>query len=129
MKTSKQDKKDNPTKFSIFIENFKSKLDLKPSQTGIMLAIILVLSFAFSILRFYTAWNKPVVVQETDKSFTEKLLQQFNARDSVGLVDRITDMLILLELQNEIEAMQRDSTKIDSLRLEQIEQLLNTYTQ
>jgi len=126
MTTSKQEPKD---KISEPVKNFMQKifvkLDERPSRTATIMAIILVLTFGFSVFRFVHSLNNPVTVTETNSS--RRLIEQINEgfTDSVGISEKFNNYFKLIEIQKELEEMQRDSSKIDSIRIEQLLEILN----
>jgi hypothetical protein len=130
MKTSNQDRNDNlsdgnPSNENSAWANFKEKIDARPSRTATIMAFILVLVFAISMVRTYKSFTKPA--DYTGNAPSQRLIEQIhqNYIDSVGFSGRINTYFILLEIQKELLEMQNDSTKMDSVRIEQLLNILN----
>jgi hypothetical protein len=122
MKISKQDKKE--AQYKDFWQRFLLNLDARPSRTASIMAIILLVSFLLGLYEFYQAYNKPNT--SPDIKPTKMLIDQVREglTDTVNIYDKIEEYFFLLDVQKELEEMQRDSTKLDSARIEQLYDLL-----
>jgi hypothetical protein len=124
MTTSKQDKKDkifDPLK-SLW-QKILIKLDANSRRTAIGMACMLLIVACFYTVNFIDKWNNPVKQEVFNGQIFNNMLPSI--QDSVAAVDKIMEMLMLIQIQNELEEMMKDTTKIDSLRIEELMKILN----
>jgi len=123
MKTSKSDKKD---RFSDTLKKKRQhilvKLDARPSRTGVVMAIILFAVLCLYTVGFINRWNKPAKYNPENQQLIEQIRQGFT--DSVSIADQFTEYLLLLEIQKELTDMLQDTTKIDSIRVDELLKIL-----
>jgi len=122
MKTSKLDRNEEP---SNPWEKFKLKLDARPSRTATVMAIILFIAFVIGSVKFVYRLNQPK--PEISQKPLPSLIDQVNRSlsDSLSISDKVTEYFLLLEIQREVQEMMRDSTKMDSTRIQQLFDILN----
>jgi len=119
MKTSKSDQKEplfDPLRKKW--QQLLLKLDARPSRTATGMAVILFIVLCLYILSFMARWHKPSKYNPENLQLIEHIRQGF--RDSVSITDQFTEYLLLLEIQKELEEMLRDTTKIDSTRVDEL---------
>jgi hypothetical protein len=128
MKTSKPEIKQDyfRRKINNSWEATKVRLDRNPRKTAIWMAIILILFFLWFVYR--TVYQVTHPIDKVENNLNQQIQNQFNPLDSItgqrGITSDLYDYFLLKEIQKEIEAMQRDSSKIDTTRLNQIIEML-----
>jgi hypothetical protein len=129
MKTSKQDKNDFNAKEEKpnFWEKIKLTIDARPSRTASIMAVILFLFFCFSMFRFYISFTDVPSLRRSNSIPSQRLIEQImdNIRDTTGFADRLNEYYFLMQIQNELNEMLSDTSKIDSARVEQLLKILN----
>jgi len=123
MKTSKPEQNEQTSENLSTWNKFLNKLDARPSRTATCMAVILIISFIFSTVHLVYRLNqpKPEVSQPVPALIQQMRIQM---TDSMSISDKLNEYFILLEIQRELQEMMRDSSKIDSARVEQLYEIL-----
>jgi hypothetical protein len=89
------------------------------------MAIILFIAFLLMSVRFFYRLNQPK--PETSNNPLPSLIEQVNRsfNDSTSVSDKVSEYFLLLEIQREVQEMIRDSSKMDSTRIQQLLDILN----
>jgi len=113
-------------KFNDKWDKTKKRLDHNPRYTAIWMASILFVCFIWFVYQSVDRIKRPK--NAGDIHLLQNVQKQFYPADSGSTRKSITsdfyEYLWLKEIQKELEAMQRDTTKIDTARINQLIEIL-----
>jgi predicted PurR-regulated permease PerM len=106
----------------------KEGLDENPRKTAIWMAVILTVAFIIFIVRTVIFFNQPT--QQSNSIDLYRGIKQ-NYNDSIApkqrLISTLDEYILLIEIQDELEKMQENPDKIDTVRVNELYKKLEKY--